>query len=96
MKNKEMRLSLLIVALALTAQLSFVSPSIQAQNANSSTTNESMMQNNNNNGPGIPGSPCRRRCTMTYRKCLRAADGNPGRRRACAVRFRNCTRHCPQ
>ena len=85
------RFSLLFVALALTAQLSISTPSLAVgQNANSS------MEANQNSNMGIPSSQCRRRCTATYRRCLRAADGNPGRRRACAVHYRNCLRRCPQ
>lgn len=89
MKNTRIRFSLLIAVLALTAQLSFVNAPVQAQNANSSQTMEST-------APQTRPMPnlCQRRCRATYSRCLRMADGNPGRRRACLVRYRNCVRHC--
>lgn len=76
-----------ILVLALTAQLSFISPSAGAQCSNSSTT---MTQNEN---VGIPHNPaCRRRCAESYRRCLRS-DKNPT---ACRKQYRNCLRRCPQ
>jgi hypothetical protein len=89
MKNRKTRLSLLIVALALTAQLSFISPSIQARNANLSTTSDTMMQRNDQ---GIPASRCSRRCGMAYRRCLRSGRNA----RACRMMYRKCLRRCPQ
>jgi hypothetical protein len=75
-----------IVVLALTAQLSFLTPAGRAQNTNSSTT----MQNEN---MGIPyNRSCQRRCTNSYRRCLRSSK-NPT---ACRKQYRNCLRHCPQ
>ena len=90
MKNRKTRLSLLIVVLALTAQLSLISPSIQAQNANSPTASDTGMQNENR--PGIPTSGCSRRCWTNYRRCLRS-NTNP---KACRARLRVCLRRCPQ
>jgi len=93
MRNTRTGLAMLVLALALTAQLSFVSSSTLAQNSNSSTTemqnsNSSMMQST----PGIPSSRCRRRCATSYRRCLRSSKNA----RACRVHYRNCLRRCPQ
>ncbi|MGA9995579.1 MAG: hypothetical protein WBP93_09200 [Pyrinomonadaceae bacterium] len=87
MKSKRRFLSLLIVALALTAQLTFLSSLTQArQNANSSTT---MAQDNR---VEIPGGNCRRRCARAYRFCLRSGKNTM----ACRRHYRNCLRRCPQ
>jgi len=87
MKSKHFRMNLFIIALTLTAQLAFASPTLRVgQNANSSTSTTA-------NTPIRP-NPCRRRCAIAYRRCLRAADGNPARRRACMLRYRGCLRHC--
>ncbi|MDT4969571.1 MAG: hypothetical protein QOJ64_4308 [Acidobacteriota bacterium] len=90
MKNRKARLSLLVVVLAMTAQLSLISPSIRAQNANSSTTADTGTQNDN--GPSIPTSPCRRKCFISYRQCLRSKVNL----KTCRVRLRVCLRRCPQ
>ena len=37
---------------------------------------------------------CYRGCRRQYSRCLYWAGGNRGRRRACAVRYRNCVRRC--
>ena len=85
MKRKHITL-FFIVVLAVTAQLSFLSPVGRAQNTNSSTT----MQNDN---MGIPyNQKCRRRCAESYRRCLRSSQ-NPT---ACRKQYRNCLRHCAQ
>ncbi|MEO8435881.1 MAG: hypothetical protein ABI596_13355 [Pyrinomonadaceae bacterium] len=87
MKSKRTTIQFCILVLALTAQLSFISPSTGAQNSNSSTT---MMQNDN---VGIPhNQACRRRCANSYRRCLRSGK-NPN---ACRKQYRNCLRRCPQ
>jgi hypothetical protein len=86
MKRKHTSIMFFIAILALTAQLSFISPTASAQNTNSSTT----MQNGN---MGIPyNRGCRRRCDKAYRRCLRSSK-NP---RACRVHYRNCLRRCAQ
>jgi hypothetical protein len=87
MKNRKVRLSLLVVVLALTAQLSLISPSTLAQNANSSTMSEGMMQSDRS---GRSSRWCNRRCTMSYRRCLRSG----GNARACRMRYRVCLRRC--
>jgi hypothetical protein len=84
--NSKRKFSLLIMVLALTVQLSFVVPSAQAQNANSSTPT---MTGINPRGPN-----CLRRCRNEYRRCLVWARGNPGRRRSCALSYRKCLRQC--
>ena len=91
MISKRTGLAMLVLALALTAQLSFISPSARSQTSNSSMT----MQNSNSSmmsQVGIPSSRCRRRCAVNYRRCLRN-NKNP---RACRVHYRNCLRRCPQ
>lgn len=40
------------------------------------------------------GNWCYRGCRRQYSQCLNFAGGNQGRRRACAVRYRNCIRRC--
>ena len=86
MKSKR-TIQFCILVLALTAQLSFISPSAGAQNTNSSTT---MMQNDN---MGIPyNRACRRRCDNSYRRCVRSGKN----RNACRKQLRNCLRRCPQ
>jgi hypothetical protein len=91
MRNTRTGLAMLVLALALTAQLSFVSSSTLAQNSNSSTTE---MQNSNSSMMmSTPrSSRCRRRCAVSYRSCLRSSKNA----RACRVRYRNCLRRCPQ
>ena len=86
MKSKRTTIQFCILVLALTAQLSFISPSATAQNTNSSTT----MQNDNT---GIPyNRACRRRCDNSYRRCIRSGKN----RTACRKQLRNCLRRCPQ
>jgi hypothetical protein len=99
MKSKSLLVLLLTFALAfmaLMAQLSFAGPSVSVgQNANSPKTGRmgGTMTTETPQEP-TPVSPCRRRCAAQYRRCLRAADGNAGRRRACTIRYRNCLRQC--
>lgn len=86
MKSKR-TIQFCILVLALTAQLSFISPSATAQNSNSSTT---MTQNHN---MGIPyNRACSRRCSRSYRACLRSSRNAT----ACRKQYRNCLRRCPQ
>jgi hypothetical protein len=40
------------------------------------------------------GNWCYRGCRRQYAQCLNFAGGNQGRRRACAIRYRNCIRRC--
>ncbi|HEX8919885.1 MAG TPA: hypothetical protein VF766_00315 [Pyrinomonadaceae bacterium] len=80
MKNKKARLYLLVVVLALTAQLSIITPSVQAQNS----SDTGMMQTNRSD------RWCGRRCNTNYRRCVRSRR-NP---RACRAQLRNCLRRC--
>jgi len=94
MMKKRTSIALFVAALALTAQLALISPSLQAQNSNSSTTeqnaNSSMTMQNSNTG--IPDSPCRRKCRRIYRSCL-----NHGTKPSvCRARLRKCYARCPQ
>ncbi|HEY0077161.1 MAG TPA: hypothetical protein VGB73_00835 [Pyrinomonadaceae bacterium] len=94
MKSRKTRRSGLIVALALAAQLLFVS-TLQAgfvQNTNSTTTTTTTTTTQTNENVGIPGSACRRRCNVAYRRCVRSGK-NPT---ACRRQLRNCLRRCPQ
>ncbi len=89
MKTKRALVSMFIVALALAAQLSFITPVTQArQNTNSSTT----MEGSQNGNVGIPTSTCRRKCLRTYRQCLIGGKNKT----ACRAHLRNCLRRCPQ
>jgi hypothetical protein len=90
METRQIHLSLLIVVLALTAQLSFISPSIQAQNTKAHMTMKSRMLRTNS-VPGIQGYQCNRRCNNIYESCLQSGK-NP---KACRVQLRNCLSRCP-
>jgi len=86
MKTNLIRVSLLFVLLAAVPQMSANATSVGAgQNANSSTT---MAE------PKVAPNPCRRKCLIVYRRCLHAAGANLAKRRACALRYRACLRHC--
>ena len=85
MKSKR-NFSFFILVLALTAQLSLVAPSVQAQNSNSSAT----MMESTPMQAAMPAGRCKRRCNASYRVCLRRG-GYP---RACRSRYRNCLRRC--
>jgi hypothetical protein len=90
MKSNIVRLSMLFVLLALTPQMSPAWTSAgNAQNTNSST-----MSAEPEHPRHAPSRHCRTRCAREYRMCVRAAGNNPGRRRSCAVRYRNCLRRC--
>ena len=98
MKSTSIRIFLLTVVLALTAQLSLAGSSLRAgQNSNSSNAGRmgGTMTSEPDPGPGPqPGVLCRRRCAILYRRCLQAAGRNPARRRACLIKYRNCLRLC--
>lgn len=87
MKSKRTTFLFFIVVLALTAQLSFISPLAGAQNTNSSTT---MEQNTNSSTTMQTDNRCRRRCANSYRRCLRSGKN----RTACRKQYRNCLRRC--
>lgn len=102
MKRETTRFSLLVVTFALAAQLFIIMPVAQTaqdnRNGNRKRTyamrvDPGASQQQNSNGNGL-GRNCRWRCRRTYSRCLAYAGNNPGRRRACAVRYRNCLRRC--
>lgn len=88
MKHKHARFLLFVLAMALTAQMSIASSTLtRVQNTNSSTVSEQDTR--------VPApSRCRVRCRRAYGICVRWSHGDPGRRRACIVRYRNCLRRC--
>ena len=94
MKSNFVRLSVVFALFALTPQvLPAVSAVAAGQNSNSSMMGESMRAQPGHSRRGR-SSRCTSRCSWTYRSCVRSAGDNRGRRRACAVRYRNCVRRC--
>ena len=82
MKTRRTRFSFLILALALTAQLSLVSPPVQAESASHRTTATATLR----------GRRCRARCIRQYRLCTRGIV--PPRVARCRERLRRCLRRC--
>ena len=97
-KYKQTSLSLFVVVLALTAQLSFATPTVTAQNPKSDKSMKKSVGRHVDNryGDNRHGNSrrCDRSCRRTYRNCLNWAGANGGRRRSCDVRYRNCLRRC--
>ncbi|HEU4595696.1 MAG TPA: hypothetical protein VFS10_11195 [Pyrinomonadaceae bacterium] len=99
MKFKRTRLSLFVIMLMLSAQLSAAPPTARAAR-NTDTPKTAAQANHGQHGQhdqhdqhmGIPDSRCRRRCSNTYRQCIRRGKN----RKACARQLRNCQRRCPQ
>jgi hypothetical protein len=89
MKSRHTRLSFLIVVLALTAQLSFITPTVRANNTNTSTTMQEDMGRQDDRGSRSSWR-CRRRCNAAYRQCV----GTNRNSMACRRRLRNCLRRC--
>ncbi len=94
MRLKRTRLSLFVVMLMFSAQLSSAPP---AAARNTGSPANAAQANHGQHGQhdqrvGIPDSRCRRRCTNTYRQCLKRGK----KRKACAVQLRNCQGRCPQ
>ncbi len=86
MKTNLIRISLLFVLLAVVPQMSATATFVgTGQNANSSTTMAA---------PQPAPNLCRRKCWLVYRRCLHAAGTDPAKRKACALRYRACLRHC--
>lgn len=97
-KYKQTSFSLFVIILALTAQLSFATPTVKAQNPKSDKAMKKSVgrhadSRHNDNRYG-DRSRCERSCRHTYRSCLNWAGSNGGRRRSCDVRYRNCLRRC--
>ena len=87
MKRSYMGVSLLIVVLALVAQLSLFFPAAQAdQNMYSSNT-----PNPTTNTSTKQGTTCRQKCGFSYRKCHDFAGVMSN---VCLVRYRNCLSKC--
>ncbi len=101
-----MRFSLMAVTIILVTQLYSIIPVSQASQSENRNRTYSMRVDPNTQtdngrgrrgrrrGRGGYGNWCNRRCRREYSACLGYADGNAGRRRACAVRYRNCLRRC--
>ena len=86
MKTNFIRISLLLVLLAAVPQMSATATFVgTGQNSNSSTTAAALQP--------LPNL-CRRKCMIVYRRCLHAAGTDPAKRKACALRYRACLRHC--
>ena len=87
MNRKRFRISLFLLALTLTAQLAFAVPSLKiGQTSNSSTAMESTARK--------PDKRCRRKCAISYRRCLARAHGNKAERRSCYPRYELCLGYC--
>ena len=87
MNRGYMGLSLLIVAVAIAAQLSLFFPAAQAgQNMYASNIPTPAA-----NVTTRRGNPCRKRCATNYRTCINFAGAST---RACKVRYRNCLKKC--
>lgn len=90
MKSTRVRFSLLIVALALSTQLSYVSASpLAGQNANSSTTVTTTTRTTTYNRRR---SRCTQNCNRAYRLCTRGIA--PPHVARCRERLRRCLRRC--
>ena len=87
MKTNLIRLALLFVLLAAVPQVSSAATFVGGgQNSNSSTTEAAE--------PKPVTNKCRHKCMVVYRRCLHAAGNDPAKRKACALRYRTCLRHC--
>ena len=86
MKSSLIKLSLLFVLLAAVPQMSAATFVGVAQNANSAATMAPQ--------PKPHPSPCRWKCRKWYSRCLHAAGADPAKRKACAIKYRTCLRHC--
>ena len=85
MKRNVIRFSLLLILLAAVPQMSSAATFVGAgQNTNSSTTMERQPKPDR----------CKWRCRNRYKMCLHSAGADPAKRKACAVRYRYCLRHC--
>ena len=85
MKTNLIRVSLLFVLLAAVPQMpSAATFAGVGQNANSSTTM----------APEPKPNPCRHKCLIVYRRCMRVAGTDAAKRKACAISYRACLRRC--
>lgn len=100
MKRKAMHYSMMLATFMLVTQLFAFAPVSQAGQSERRQRTYSMRVDPS----AQPGTRrmrrrgqqnwCYRRCRREYSRCLSWAGGNMGRRRACAVRYRNCVRRC--
>ena len=101
MKREATRFSLMAVTFILVTQLYSVLPITQAFQSENRNQRTYSMRVDPGEQPGMRGRRrrggqnwCARRCRYQYSQCLSYAGNNWGRRRACAVRYRNCVRRC--
>jgi hypothetical protein len=87
MTTMRSRVSLIILALTLTAQLAFAVPSPKiAQNSNSSTTTSNAALKSNKS--------CKKKCKNTLNKCLSQNKGNRNARNGCYGQYDVCLGYC--
>ena len=98
MKREATRFSMMAVIVILVTQLYTIVPvsqAFQSENVNQRTYS---MRVDPGSQPGRgrrnQSYRCQRRCRRGYSICLTYAGTSRGRRRACAVRYRNCVRRC--
>ncbi len=89
---------MLVVAFVLVSQVSALALTAQAALQGNKRTYMKKIPPpaqpiNNNSGTG-QNYRCIRRCRRAYNQCLFWAGNNRGRRRVCAVRYRNCVKRC--
>jgi hypothetical protein len=102
MKREATRFSMMAVIVILVTQLYTIVPvsqAFQSENVNQRTYSmrvDPASQPGRRRGRGLinQGYRCQRRCRREYNICLTYAGTSRGRRRACAVRYRNCVRRC--
>ena len=97
MKKDAKRFYLLVVAFVLMTQVFALAPVAHGTpQGNKRTYMKKIpppMQPTTNTSTG-QDYRCRRSCRRQYNRCLYWAGTNRGRRRACAVRYRNCLKRC--
>jgi hypothetical protein len=99
MKREVTRFSMMVVIVMLVTQLYSAVPVSQAFQSDNRPQRRSMRIDPNTQPSQRTGQQggqrwCYRRCRRQYSSCLSYAGTSRGRRRACAVRYRNCVRRC--
>ncbi|HEX8174703.1 MAG TPA: hypothetical protein VF543_06250 [Pyrinomonadaceae bacterium] len=99
MKREVTRFSMMVVIVMLVTQLYGAIPVSQAFQSDNRPQRRSMRidpQTEPGTRTGQRGGQnwCYRRCRREYSRCLSYAGRSWGRRRACAIRYRNCVRRC--
>lgn len=92
MKNKRIHSALLVMVLALTAQLSFAAPTGLTEQSLFYTTATAIRATPASTQRQQRSWRCRRRCNQEYRLCQRGVAG-PNIAR-CRQRLRRCLRRC--